>query len=89
MIEKCFNFLNTLPVSDEYSSSIRMYLHWKKLFYKFLVTDVAYSMVKVNAESASLIDGHDSAWGVSTPHSGGQQTVAFNQYIKDDATKVV
>ena len=34
MIEQCFNFLNTLPWTDESVCNIRLCLHWKKLFYK-------------------------------------------------------
>ncbi len=29
MIEQCFNFLNTLPMANEYLCNIRIYLHWK------------------------------------------------------------
>ena len=34
-LEQCFNFLNTLPLASESLCNGRIYLQWKKLFYKF------------------------------------------------------
>ena len=33
MIEQCFNFLSALPTAKGFACSIRIYLHWKKLFF--------------------------------------------------------
>ena len=47
VIQQCFNFSNLSPVANEYLCSVRIYLHWKQVFFIVLATKVAHSMVKI------------------------------------------
>ncbi len=48
MKEQCFSLLNTLLWAKESAFSIKIYLHWKKLFYTFWLLKVVHGIENVD-----------------------------------------